>query len=223
MQIGMNFQEEPEVTASNSEIIMSLPFSISNGGFYDISELNVTTHVVAENGITISGSTSLISLIPKASTVDETHNISVSLTDILARNLTYLVFDDADLRVDMLVGLTYAHVIPLRILSNLTLPWRAPLGSLTIGETSATPPYNVPLSFENHAFFGLNGTTRLEIYDGSDNQIGSGTTDILVAPGDSYEDAIPVTITGDRSDIAEVHFYFNTSAYSVGPVVIPIE
>ena len=37
----MNFDEDPEVTASAKELAMSLPFSISNGGLYDISELNI--------------------------------------------------------------------------------------------------------------------------------------------------------------------------------------
>lgn len=223
MQIGMNFGEEPEMAVSNGEMIMSLPFSISNGGLYDISELNITTFIAAENETVISRSTTTVPLISRGDTVNETHDISISLDDIVTKNLTYMLFNDINLSVSMFIGLTYAYAIPLTISTDLPMPWGAPLNNLEIGEISPTPPYDLPLSFENHAFFGLNGTINLEIMDSLNELIGSGTTDILVQPGGVYDDTIPVTITGDRSDVAEVHLYFDTSIFSFGPVVIPIE
>ena len=225
LQIEMNFAEEPEVTASNGEMTMSLPFSISNGGLYDISELNITTRIEAENETVISRSTTLVPLIPRDSTVSETHDIALSLDDILAKNLTYMLFDDTDLNVDMFIGLTYAYAIPLKIASNITMPWGAPLNNLTVGEITEISPSqaNAPLSFENHAFFSFNGTIRLKIMDGSNNEIGSGTTYIYVPAEASYDDVIPVTVTGEFAEKAEVHLYFDTSVSSFGPVVIPIE
>ncbi len=223
MQIGMNFGEEPEMTVSNGEITMSIPFSISNGGLYDISELNITTFIAAEDETVISRSTTTVPLISRGDTVNKTHDISISLDDIVTKNLTYMLFNDINLSVGMFVGLTYAYAIPLTISTDLSMPWGAPLNNLAIGEISPTPPYDLPLSFENHAFFGLNGTISLEIMDSLNELIGSGTTDILVQPGGGYDDTIPVTITGDPSDVAEVRLYFDTSIFSFGPVVIPIE
>lgn len=228
MQIGMDFGGEPEMAVSNGEMTMSIPFSISNGGLYDISELNITTFIAAENETVISRSTTRVPLISRGDTVNETHDISISLDDMLTKNLTYMLFYDINLSVGMLVGLTYANAIPLTISTSLTMPWGAPLNNLEIGEISITLPppsvqVNVPLSFENHAFFGLNGTISLEIMDSLNELIGSGTTDILVQPGDEYDKTIRVTITGDPSDVAEVHLYFDTSIFSFGPVVIPIE
>ncbi|MGD8505528.1 MAG: hypothetical protein PVF15_02560 [Candidatus Bathyarchaeota archaeon] len=228
LQIEMNLEEELGMASSNGTMTMSFPFSVVNGGLYDISELNITTRIIAENEIVISSSATQIPLISRGETVSNTHDISVSLDDILAKDLTNLLFNDTDLDVDMYVGLTYAYAIPLKISSNLTMPWGAPLSNLTIGEPSISLPFpdiqvNVPFSFENHAFFGLNGTVRLEIMDGSNNQKGSGTADILVPPGDSYDDTLPVTITGDPQDVAEIRLYFDTSQFSFGPMVIPIE
>ncbi len=136
-----------------------------------------------------------------------------------------MLFDDTDLNVDMFIGLTYAYAIPLKIASNITMPWGAPLNNLTVGEITEISPSqaNAPLSFENHAFFSFNGTIRLKIMDGSNNEIGSGTTYIYVPAEDSYDDVIPVTVTGEFAEKAEVHLYFDTSVSSFGPVVIPIE
>lgn len=224
MQIGMNFEEEPQVTSSNGALMMSIPFSIRNGGLYDITELNITTRIVAENETIISSSSSFIATIPKGSTVSETHQIVVSLDDILAKELTYMLFNDTNLNVDMFIALIYAYALPLKISSNLTMPWGAPIYNLIIGEISVVPPnqVNVPLSFENHAFFDLNGTVSLELVDKSNNQIGSGTASISVPPGGNYDKPIPITITGNPLDVAEVHLRFNTTLFSVGPVVIDV-
>jgi len=231
MHIGFPELGKPTVTPLNGAMTISFPFSISNGGLYDISELNITTFIAAENE-TVSRSTTTVPLISRGDTVNKTHDISVSLDDILDKNLTYMLFRDTNLSVNMFVALTYAQVIHLNISSSLdeALYWGAPLNNLTIGETSFTaigdPPYNVtvPLSFENHAFFGLNGTINLEIMDSLDTLIGSGTTDILVQPESGpVIITIPVMITGDPSDVAEARLYFDTSIFSFGPVVIPIE
>lgn len=224
MQIKMNFEEEPEVTASNGEMTMSIPFSITNGGLYDISELNITTRIEAENETVISSSTTLVPLIPRDSTVNETHDIALSLDDILAKNLTYMLLNDTDLNVDMFIGLTYAYAIPLKISSNITLPWRAPLYTLTVSEITIVSPnqVNVSLSFKNRALFSLDGTIRLDIVD-SNNQTHSGTTDILVLPGESYDKAIPVTMEGIPGESVEVHLYFNEMYLESWTLVIAVD
>ncbi len=224
MQIGLNFGGTPEFSASNSELTVSIPFSISNGGLYDISQLNITTCIIAENETALSSSTSLVPLIPKKSTVNESYSISLSLEDLVAKNLTYMLFNDTNLNVDMFVGLTYAYAIPLKIASNQTMPWGAPFHNLTVAGISVAPPnqVGVSLSFDNHAFFSINGTVRLEIFDASDNQIGSGTSNIFVAAGDRYGDILPVMMTGDPYAVAKVHLYFDSSLFSFGPVVIDI-
>jgi len=214
MQIGMDFGEEPEMTVSNGEMTMAIPFSISNGGLYDISELNITTVIAAENETVISRSTTTVPLISRGKTVNETHDIRLSLDDMLTKNLTYMLFNDINLSVGMLVGLTYAYAIPLTVSTSLPMPWGAPLNNLTIGEPSFTAigesSYNVtvPLSFENHAFFSLNETIRLEIMDGN-NLIGSKEENIPVPPRTRYDNPIFVTIGSVPSDMVEVRLYFN--------------
>lgn len=223
MQIRMNrVEEEPEVTYSNGAITMSIPFSISNGGLYDISELNITTHVVAENE-TVSRTTTQVPTISRGDTANETYDISVSLDHILA-NLTYMLFIDTDLEVEISVALTYAHAIPLKISYNETLQWGAPFYNLSINIPPVSPqPANASVSFENHAFFGLNGTIGLQIMDSSGELIGSGTTDRFYVPPRAPSTSLQVTIIGDLGDMAEVHLYFYTSVFSFGPVVMSFD
>jgi hypothetical protein len=134
--------------------------------------------------------------------------------------LSHLLFADDNLTVDTTVTLDYARVIPFALGTNLTMPWGAPLSNLTLGNvsmngTSAT----VPFSFENHSFFELNGTMRLEIVDNLDHVVGQGTVSILALPQSDYSDSLTVAVSGVP---AAARLYFQTSVFSYGPVVIPL-
>jgi len=226
MQIRMNFLGDPKITTSDGTLTMSIPFSISNNGLYDISDMNITTIIIAENETVISSSSSFIKIIPKRGLVNATHNVIVSLTDILAKNLTYMVFNDTLLNINMLVKLTYARSIPLKISTNQTMRWGAPIYNLTVEKVSpiSANEAKVFLNFENHAFFGLNGTITLELFDETNKKIGSSSGDLEVPPGAVYDDAIPVTLTKMPSEWVKVGLRFDTSLFSISvrPMVIKV-
>ncbi len=223
MQVRIEPGEPKEPFVSNGTLMASVPFAINNKGFYDISNLAITTYITDKNGTTISSSTTPPSSIPRDSKVPIPLNISINLNNITANTLTYMLTNDTVLNIEMLVALTYAHAIPLKISLNTTMPWGAPLYNLTMDGISAVAPnqVNVSLSFDNHAFFSLDGTIDLEIWD-STGAIGSNTTGISVSPGNSYDLPIPVTITGNPMDVTEVHLQIDTSLFSYGPVVMTV-
>jgi len=215
---------ELEASASSEVFTMSLPFYINNGGFYDISDLNVTTDINSRDGMRISNSTTLIPLISRGSRVDRAHNISISMDDIISKDLTDLLFQDSVFDIDMFVALKYARAIPLQLSSNTTMFWGAPLANISIGEISYIPiPGNlthlkiiVPFSFENHSSFTLDGTVRLELVD-----VGVGETSISVPPMTAYSTQVEVVVRSDARTPTEARAYFETSAFSFGPKVIP--
>jgi hypothetical protein len=224
MQIRMNFQGEPKVTASNGTLTMSIPFSVSNDGLYDISNLNITTSIKARNETVISSSSTHIEIIPKGGSVNKTYDVIISLNSILAKNLTYMIFNDTELNVDMIIKLTYANSIPLKMSSNQTMLWWAPICNLTVEVSPVLPNQaDIFVSFENHAFFPFNGTIYLELVDDAKNELGSGSGDAFVPPGERYADSIRVTVTGNPWDVAEVHLWFNTTLFNLGPKVIEVD
>ena len=219
---------EIRASASSEVLTMSLPFHVDNGGFYDISDLNVTTDINNHDGTLISNSATLIPLISRGSRVDTAHNISISMDDIVSKDLTNLIFQDSVFDIDMFVALKYARVIPLHLSSNTTLPWGAPLANLSIGEISFIPinlthfRIITPLSFENHSFFALDGAIRLELVDDLSHQVGVGATNISVPPMNSCNAPVEVVVQGEARIPAEACLYFETSAFSFGPVVMPL-
>ena len=125
MMGGIQFGE-PEVSSSNGTATVSLPFSFNNTGFYDISELNITTCITDYNGTLISTSTTSVSLIAHGSYIEEVHNISISLDEIVSGNLTYLFFSSGNFTIEIFAGLKFAHIFPFQISINTTMPWGAP-------------------------------------------------------------------------------------------------
>ena len=227
LQLRVDFGE-PQTSASEGSITLSQPFSIENNGFYDIYDLNLTTIVQEHNGPPVSRDSTVIRLIPIGRRINSAHNVSLSLNALILAGLSHLLFNDTNLDIEMSVALRYADVITFKISTNQTLPWGAPLYNINIGDVTINP-YNtahirviLPFSFENHSFFDLNGTMRMEIINTLNQQVGTSTTPINAPPQSSYSTNLEFLVpVGSASSLKEAHIYFNTSVFNYGPLVIP--
>jgi len=229
LNLKMGFGQ-PQIFLSDEEATISIPLFINNTGLYDLSELNITADVMDYNGSSVAASTTFVPLIPKGSNIETLHNISISLDEITSKAQTYL-FNDTTFNVDISVKLNFASAIPFQVSMNMTIPWGAPLYNLSIGQFS----YNyinlthveviTPISFENHSpYFSVEGLMQVEIYNDNDNgeRLGLGVSDLNVPSHYGYDGQVEMIV--DISKITgsgEVRFYFETSVFSFGPVVVP--
>jgi len=221
------FQLSPEfgkhyINTLDGALTVSFPFYLNNGGFYDISNMNITTLIKDNYGSPISDSSTFVPLIPKGSNISVTHNVSMSLSQMTVKYLSHMLFNDTILDIDVSWKINYAKVVPFEVSTNLTMPWGAPLSNLTIGDIYPSP-YNstraiVPISFQNHSPCSLDGTTRLELVDNANHLLGSGVGSI--PPMGGY---IPIEVfVPDLTNIRQARLYFVTSFFSYGPLVIPL-
>jgi hypothetical protein len=216
---GLRFGE-PTTSVQDGSLTVSLPFVFGDTGLYDISDFNITTLIIDTNGFSISKSSTLVPLIPRASsnfTVE--HDISLNASQFATANLAYLLFNDTDLTVDAILKLNFARAIPIELSTNISLPWGAPFYGLTVNDISVsllTPGrvrVIVPISYENHAFFDLDGTVELQLIDNAGNQLGTGTANLLSRGGQ-----IPLSITvSSPQRITRARLFFNTSYFDYGP------
>lgn len=214
---------QPYESTSGGTFTVSLPFHIDNGGLYDISDVNLTTLIKDDYGLSVSNSSTFVRLIPHGSNVSATHQMSVSVSQIAAGNLWYLLLNDSTFNIDVALKLIYAHAVPFKISSNLTMPWGAPLSNLTLGTPSFTPTEAIiPISFENHSFFVLTGTMRLEIVDNHNNVVGERTTALNVQSQSGFGTELDVSVSGDPTNIREARLHFQTSVFNYGPLVIAL-
>jgi len=212
---------EPETSFSDGIILLSTPLFINNTGFYEITNLNITAYVEDRNK-TVSTSTTVVPIIPPEKNIQKTHNITLNLKN-LTKELPYLAFNDSVFNIHTFVALRFASVIPIQMSTNATMPWGAPLYNFSIGEISlnyAKKIVTVPLSFENHAFFSVNGTMRLEVYNSKNERIDTAEVMIEVFSGSKFEDFVKISVDPSKlTREGEIHVFFETSMLSVGPIV----
>ncbi len=223
MNLGIDFGET-QFFPSNGDVVLSLPFFINNSGYYDISELNVTTRVMDYNGTLLGLSETFVPLIASGSNIETAHNISIDLNDLFM-GYTEFLFNDSSFELDAFIALNFAYAIPVKISMNLTIPWGAPLSNVSTGEISVLP-YNIthsqvviPVSFENHSYFDIVGTLQLEVYNDVDELVTSGQTSLDVPSNYGYVGQVEMYLSvGDLSKLTEsrnLHLVFESPMFTV--------
>ncbi len=226
--LGLLSFGEPRFFASDGVMTMSLPLSINNSGYYDITEFRMTTLVMDYTGKLMSNSTTSVPMVPSRHAVRGTHNISINLHDIQSRRATHLFFNDSTLNTETIFAMKLAYVIALQVSMNGTLPWGAPLYNLTLREPSYSlhnithSRVSLLVSFENHSPFSVNGTMRLDFYNDKNERVGSEATSLSVPSREPYASPIEAMVVGDPREIREVCVYFDTSMFRLGPVVMSL-
>jgi len=199
MEQGIKFGDF-KGSISNNTFTLSLALEINNTGYYDMSDLNLTTILKDSNGTMISDASTFVAQITRGTAVKKWHNLSLSLMDIVS-NMTYLLFEDTNFEMDTSVGMRYAYAFAFHLtIKNLTMPWGAPINNFSIDGISS-PRFNgthylldVPFSFENHSFFDIIGTLYMRIYNSQGGYIGSGNKLINVHSHSGYGDPLEVII-----------------------------
>jgi hypothetical protein len=233
LNVRMGFGQ-PQAFPSSGCMIISVPLFINNTGLYDLSELNMTVIAKDCNKSLISTSTTFVPSIPRGSSIDTAHNVSMSLDEITSKLQNYLC-NDSVFNLDLSLKLNFARAIPFQVSTNMTMPWGAPLYNFSIGQIS----YNflnlthqeaiIPISFENHSpYFDVDGTMRVEIYNDNatandgDELLGFSTLNLNVPSHSGYDGQVETIVDVSKiTGSGEAHFYFKTSAFSVGPLVMP--
>jgi len=216
---------------AENEVVLILPVAIVNRGFCTISEFNISTEIVDEQDLTLTRGFTLVPRVGTGQSVNITHQVEFEIDENL-NTRTHLLFDDAELRLAETFSMKLADTIPVQASLNISFPWGAPLYNFTVGaiRISREPAANsggyvegdVQVSFENHAFFNINGTLYLRVYNDADVLVGTGQTNLDVPKNTGYHEDIKVDawiLHVSASGHYEVSV--QTSMFSVGPLVVP--
>lgn len=187
--------KEPKFSFSNGTFSLSAPFYINNTGYYDLSDLNITVLIVS-NSNTISTFSLPLLDVPAGTTLNSSCDMSVSLEDIVSKNIELLT-EDTDLDLSISTFFRIAHVISLGVSTNVTTSWGAPFYNLTISEASynfSSQKLSVSVSFENHAYFTIDGKILLEIYNDRSELVNSTEKYVDVPPDKPFHAFFDLTI-----------------------------
>jgi hypothetical protein len=189
-----------QISFSDSGLVLSMPMTINNTGYYDMSDFKITTTLKDYNGTTLTAKSTIIEEIKKGSTEFRLHNLSLSLTDILS-NMTYLLFHDTEFKMDFSIGFKYAYTLSFQLgMMNMSMPWEAPLYGLNVTDLDPSS-FNgthlladITLGVENHSFFDIAGNLTLKVYNEMEGYLGSGIGLVHVPSGSRFSERIETVI-----------------------------
>jgi hypothetical protein len=227
--LSLNFGE-PEVSFTDSRLLFALPIHITNRGYYNIGNFNVTTQILNLDGYVLATGRTYERIIPKGRLTTVYHNVSLDFADLLAAS-TYL-FNDTQFTVKAWVGLKLAEAIPVQAQTNFSFPWGAPFYNFALGTPTITiidpvaDPFHVratvPMSFENHAAFDLVGNVSVRMLNSRDSVVGESVTVFSVPQNSPYTGALQFDANiGQVTPSGRFEVYFATEFFSHGPEVIP--
>ena len=212
-----------EVTTSFSDnkVCISMPFCVNNTGYYDISNVNLTTVLKDKKGGIIAQGETFILAIRAGSKVNASHNIYVSL-DKLSGDMEYLLFNDTLLDLNASFSLRFAHVLGVTLNTNLTVPWGAPIHNFTVSTVTYDPvtqKLSISVTFENHSPLTVEGNLHIILYNANNETIGNQYLSLEVASQDLFVGSVEIPV--DTSKITEsgyMFLYFGTKEFTAGPI-----
>lgn len=216
---------EPQALPSGSGVSFSLPFYITNDGYYDLSNLNLTSRITDPNGTVLDRTQTIVPSIPQGGNVTAAHTISVDFDEIIAMDYLPLLFEDSSFTVEGLASVDFAKVIPVQIAMNMNVPWGAPLANFYFGEMLVSSfnrthsELSMPISFENHAVVDIEGILRVEVYNSLDQWVASGAITVDAPSQQGYSDTVRMYPTAQEvlqlTDSGNYHFLFETPMFTV--------
>ena len=228
--LNFNFGEPQFTTTPTNDVMFSLPVYIDNRGYYSLKEFNLTTVFSDMEGAELSNSSTFVPIIPHGQNLTIIHNVTLS-TASLTEKEQYL-FNDSNLNCKVSAGINFAEVLPTQLSMNATYPWGAPFYGFNLGQPQFTNAdlshvaVSVPMSFENHAAFDLDGNIRIELCSSSGSVLTETQIPLNVAKQTGYAETLELNVPIDAASSSAMlrgHFnvYFSTSMLKYGPLVIP--
>lgn len=197
--------QEPTFSFQNGNFSASMPFYVNNTGFYDLSDIGVNVQIRKDNK-TISTLSTLLPDAPAGMMVNSSCDFSVSLEEIASKNME-LFTSDAELLVDAALRFRVAYVIALGVSMTFSTSWRAPFNNLTASNFTydGANRFSMLLSFVNHAFYPVNGSLTVRLYNDENALLGNTSQLINVLFEEAFITVFEVTV-GEPSKMTDNGF-----------------
>jgi hypothetical protein len=214
-----------------SVAVITAPFSVTNGGFFDISDLDIGVVLRNSTGYVYAQNDTIINVITAQTTHDDAVVLAINATDLAAKNAYYNAFHSDQFTVIMTVKCAYAKpLVGFQAVVSQQVPWTAPLANLavTVGTPAHTPlnstceMLSVPFTMSGYDGITFSPTIKVTLRDNTGKQVSSIVSTFNVQQ-DPYSGSIQLAIPNaqlyglTKGYTASVEV---TSPFSYGPIQI---
>lgn len=234
VKVDLPYANEIMWTYSDGVVHVTAPFSIDNGGFWDIDELTVRYEVTNYSHEIIADDTVVIGTIKAGQLVSSQLDFEFDLLELYNQGITQMVFNDDMLNFFLEVTCGYTmKMVKFDATYRVSVPWEAliqdyglrddpqfslgPPITLTVNYSlttsdllSAMPPAQVTVSYFADSSLMGQGSTQIQLGGASEGTVAMSLTPQLAS---SYTIVVEVTL----ADMA----FTERIPYSLPPEVIP--
>jgi hypothetical protein len=226
-KIDLPDSDDVEWSYSSGTVYVSAPFSIENGGFYDVEDLVITYEVTNYTESRIHSAEIVIGTIPAGEVTVGTIDFTLPLLELYSEGITWMVFNDDYLHFVVDVSCAYtARLVNFYAEYSVSIPWDA-----LIREVQADEVYldGTELHIDYHLttsdlLDGLSTTLRAYLYDGS-TMIAQETQTIQLGGthrGTLTFDLLSLSAIPDRIVLtAEIGGFSITESFALDPGWLP--
>jgi len=136
MQIGIEEVSISPPRVEGAALYYNITIAIYNGGFYDISNLTITTTMILnQTGDVILSTSSMLPAIEKGGRGTLVHVVVLDLAAVQEENAAVfrmLMLNNSDITVVSSIGLLYAYTFWTELSTNFTAAWGAPLSGMRV-------------------------------------------------------------------------------------------
>ena len=221
--------EEPQFYILDKSLILAFPIKINNRGYYALEDFTLVTEILYRNETIISSQETYVELIPAGKPTLILHNITFDVNS-LTSDLSRLLFEDTNLTVINRVKLNFTSLLPVRLHTNTSFPWGAPLYNFTVTDFSLQPhnsthsQMSFHVSFQNHAFFSLTGKINIKVFDKNDALMDELAHSLNVPSGSSFSGLFELYFENmELPSGGRIELFVESDTFTCGPWVFPLE
>jgi hypothetical protein len=182
--------------ATGGSVALTTSINLTNHGFYALNDFHLDTRVSIANGTSVAqGSSPSVTIAPGGTT-------TVPLTVTIPLNgsaaATALLTHDETLPATIFANASYVGLFAIHLVLTNNVSWGAPFyalnataGTPTSG-TNGTVSVPVTVSFQDHSSVADIGTLRFSVHSGAGASCGSGSLDLNVPAGGSFQQTTTV-------------------------------
>ncbi len=182
--------EEKDVSweLDKENLILKTNFTIQNGGFYDITDVQITVHLSNRTGTPLLDHSFVIETIPSMSNTVQPVEVPMDLRRLVREDLEYLAFEDDLLRMRAdVVGKYTLGLVEFSASCDIYKNWTALIGNITVDEANVTASYygtlatlRVPYEVTTAGWLTGAVTVLVSLYNGTDDFITTNATTIVL-------------------------------------------
>ena len=225
--LRFSFPSSIETSTSGSLYVIRAPFSVTNGGFYDVSDLDIGVALKNSTGYTFFKNDTIINVIKAQTTHNDAVVLAINYTDLYVKNAYYNLFHSDNFTLLVTVECAYAKpMVGFQADVSQVIPWTAPLAGFTITVGKPTPisinatysTLSVPFTLDGYDGLYFKPTLRVTVLDSNGNQVKSAeqTFDVNSRPySGNIQISVPNSIISGYTVRVQI-----TSPFSSTPITI---